>query len=280
MPFLCNDYNHNVLTPSILEELNISNERELHYNKENIIKVALKNKESLKDSWIKLPFCNTLEGEVLGAKVLLTIDGAKIKEPCFNSINEVHNSINMYSERLNVMLEALDSLKDENIIYNLEGPFTILSCLLNTTTIFKSIKQQEKDFLSTLNFLEEFIVNYGTLVYNHGAKILSFGDPLGTKDIIGPKLFNSIYISSFKRIIKGLIHNCPKATIHICGKLSENLLHSNVIKIIDYNFSKDITYGEALLTYTKLSYKEPVMGLMCVNRTSSSYNKIHMIKII
>jgi len=270
MPFLCNDYNHNVLTPSILEELNISNERDLHYNKENIMKIALKTKESLEDSWIKLPFCNTLEGEVLGAKVLLTIDGAKIKEPCFNNINEVYNNINMYSERLNVMLEALDSLKNENIIYNLEGPFTI----------FKSIKQQEKDFLSTLNFLEDFIVNYGTLVYNHGAKILSFGDPLGTKDIIGPKLFNSIYISSFKRIIKGLIHNCPNATIHICGKLSENLLHSNIIEIIDYTFSKDITYGEALLTYTKLSYKEPVTGLMCVNRTSSNYDKIHMIKII
>ncbi|WP_346930974.1 uroporphyrinogen decarboxylase family protein [Clostridium sp.] len=280
MPFVCNDYNHRTLIPYILEELNISNEKDLHYNKENIIKIALKTKESLTDSWIKLPFCNTLEGEVLGAKVLLTIDGAKIKEPCFKNINDIPTNTNMYSDRLNTMLEVLDSLKDENVIYNLEGPFTILDCLLDTTTIFKAIRQQEKDFFMLLTFVEEFIVNYGTLAYKHGAKILSFGDPLGTKDIIGPRLFKSVYINSFKRIISGLIHNCPKATIHICGKLSQDLVDTNIVKISDYRFPKDISYGEALVNYTKLSSKESIVGLMCVNRTNKNYNTIHRIKFI
>lgn len=61
MSFICNDYNHITVIPSILEELHISNEKELHFNKDNIIKIAFKSKERLKDSWIKLPFCNTLE---------------------------------------------------------------------------------------------------------------------------------------------------------------------------------------------------------------------------
>ncbi len=280
MSFICNDYNHITVIPSILEELHISNEKELHFNKDNIIKIAFKSKELLKDSWIKLPFCNTLEGEILGANVSLTMNGAKIKEPCFNNINQIPNNINMYSERLYVILQVLNSLKSENIIYNLEGPFTILNCLLDTTTIFKSIRKQEEDFLYILNSLEEFIINYGTLIYNHGVKILSFGDPLGTKDIIGPKLFNSIYVNSFKRIIRGIIDNCPEVTIHICGKLSQNLVDSNVLKVLDYDFSRNINYGEALLSYTKLNHKEPIIGLMCVNRTSLPYNKVHRLKVI
>jgi len=279
MSFVCNNYDHTTLIPSILEELNINNEKELHYNKDNIIKVAINTKEFLRDSWIKLPFCNTIEGELLGAKVSLTMNGAKIKEPCFNNINQVPNDININSERLNIILEALYSLNNENIIYNLEGPFTILNYLLDTTAIFKAINRQKEDFFYALNSLEEFIISYGTLIYNSGTNILSFGDPLGTKDILGPKLFNDIYINSFRRIIKGIIHNCPKVTIHICGKLSQNLVDANAVEVSDYKFSRDINYGEALLNYTKLDCKEPVIGLMCVNRTILQYSTIHKLRI-
>lgn len=279
MSFVCNNYNHTTLIPSILEKLNINNEKELHYNKDNIIKVAINTKEFLRDSWIKLPFCNTIEGELLGAKVSLTMNGAKIKEPCFNNINQVPNDIDINNERLNIILEALYSLNSENIIYNLEGPFTILNYLLDTTAIFKAINRQKEDFFYALNSLEEFIISYGTLIYNSGVNILSFGDPLGTKDILGPKLFNHIYINSFRRIIKGIIHNCPKITIHICGKLSQNLVDANAVEVSDYKFSGDINYGEALLNYTKLDCKEPVIGLMCVNRTVLQYSTIHKLKI-
>ncbi|MEG1256193.1 uroporphyrinogen decarboxylase family protein [Clostridium sp.] len=277
--FICNNYEHSSLDMSNINSLSIGNVMDLHQDANNIAKLAIKEKVSKNDIWVKLPFCSTLEGELLGANTSLTLQGAKIKDYSFKSIEEIPKILNLNSSRMNCLSDAMKLLNNENIIYNIEGPFTILSCLVDSTVIFKAIRKEKEEFNSLLSFLEDFIVEYGTLVYNNGAKILSFGDPVATIDIIGPNIFNNIYKNSCIKILKRLSENCPNAIIHLCGKLSQNLIYTDSVKVDTFEFPETLTYGESLIKYKDLNPKNQIIGYMCINRTNTNYNHVHPINL-
>jgi len=90
-------------------------------------------------------------------------------------------------------------------------------------------------------------------------------------------MFNAVYKNSCIRIIKRLSETCPNVIIHICGKLSQNLIDTNSITIDTYEFPETLTYGEALMKYKDLNPKNRVIGSMCINRTNTNYNNIHAI---
>lgn len=270
--FVCASNSHNSFNELYKPNKNyIDTPKEFHFNHENISDLALTMK---KGSWVNLPFCSTLEAELLGASVSLNYPGAMITDSTYSDLNHIPLALNFQSKRFHAMVLALNDLRNENIIYNIEGPFTILSALVDLKTIFKSMRNQKSTFDFIMNFITDFIVLYGKLVYEKGVKILSFGDPLGTIDIIGPKVFKDVYKHYCLNVLSRLHEQCPDATIHICGKLTQNLLDSNCCNIKEYVSLNSTTYGESLLEYTKIPGHSPFLGLNCINCIDAPLNKL------
>lgn len=79
--FVCvNGSDHLQIPNHLLEELSVVHPQDIHMNAGVIFQVAQGMEQS---GWIRLPFCNTLLAEALGAIPTLSVSGARIKEPAF-----------------------------------------------------------------------------------------------------------------------------------------------------------------------------------------------------
>ncbi len=275
--FICNIDTYKPIGKKQIESLGINSIDDLYYNSKNIAKLSLSIKENNKDVWIKLPFSNNLEEELSISKIFLSFDCNKLKKYAFDNIISIPRIFNLNTQRTSTMLRAVNSLRDENIIYRIEGPFTVITSLLELSSALKFLKDQQSNFNQLLHSIEELIIQYATLAYRNGAKILSIGDPVATIDVIGLEIFNTVYKYSLIRILKSIETKCPKAIIHLCGKLTNDLLETSSANITTYKFSEELTYGESLLKYYNLNPIKRIIGYRCMKNTIGYHNEIYII---
>lgn len=102
---------------------------------------------------------------------------------------------------MSALLSALDELTADgaSVAYSIEGPFTLLTSLLPMGKIFSALRKPYGQEL--LDLAENWICQYAGLVCSHGVRLLSFADPVATPDIIGDKLFTTVYVPRMKKIL-------------------------------------------------------------------------------
>lgn len=65
------------LSPSLAEAMSLTAPEQLHLSSAAMTEAARRMERS---GWIRLPFCNTLCSEGLGARPVLSLTGARVKE--------------------------------------------------------------------------------------------------------------------------------------------------------------------------------------------------------
>lgn len=226
-------------------------------------------KKHKNESVCKLPFCLTIEAEAMGADIKLDDmeNGPRVREYVFTRIEEIANiaPINFHQGRIKAVLEAVAKLSSqgETVALNIEGPFTILSSLIEPRILYKAIRKREQSVICGLRIIEENIIAYALQGIEKGVKILSYADPVGAIDIIGPQIYKLHSGRASYNILKKLTCTPHNAVIHLCGKTSTALERYGFCQSFQQDHDDTVTYFEAISELISDRNQTPIIGNSC-----------------
>ena len=178
---------------------------------------------------IGAPFCMTVEAELLGSPIDYgTLEcEPKITREIFPSVSQVefHNVEEMAnSGRVNVVVDAIHQLAaarpDVPVIASLTGPVSTAASIIDPLTFYKELRKSPADAHRVLDYVTRLLVAYAErLIEGRGASVIAIGDPSGTGELLGPKLFKE-YAAHYLNELADRIHaKGVPVIIHICGDI-------------------------------------------------------------
>ncbi|MBW4829281.1 MAG: methylcobamide--CoM methyltransferase [Clostridiaceae bacterium] len=247
---------------------------EVHTKAEYIATLSKELKEYKKDNLCRVPFCNTVEAEALGGNIKLgdAKAGPRVESYAFNSIDELMEieEIDLNRKRINEVLKAVEILhsQGETVVLNVEGPFTIITSLVDSRIFYKAIRKNKKMIYEILNVMEDSIIKYIKEGINRGANIISYGDPVGSLDIVGPRVYKEFSGRATYNILKCMESELDGSIMHICGKTSAVFQNMGYIKSYPIKFESKITYGQAIDHVLENKKDIRIIGHNCIKRTA------------
>lgn len=245
-----------------------------HCDKNKMAILANELRKYRGDVIVRVPFCVTVEAEAYGAHIKLgdALNGPRVESYRFTSIEEMSElqGLMLNEGRMNEVLEAVEILArlGENVALSVEGPFTILSSLIDPLNFYKGLRKDPQRILEILSVVEEGIIHYSLEGFKRGASIISYGDPVGAMGVIGPKVYRGFSGPSSWRIIKGIIKGSKddggKGLLHLCGKTSTALEKIELASSYPIGIDGSMTYGQALLEQLDQATKPLVIGHRCI----------------
>lgn len=82
------------------------------------------------------------------------------------------------------------------------GSFTIITSLVDSRIFYKAMRKNKEMVYDFLKIIEDNIIKYMEEGIARGAKIISYADPVGAKDIVGPKVYKDFSGKSSYNILK------------------------------------------------------------------------------
>jgi len=261
MGFKCKRYEQWTLEDLNLD-LNLSKTNNWQLNSEKIVQVSLAVKKHCNKKFVQLPFCNTLESEALGA--IVDYGDLKTNSRIKNCVYENSNDLNMEFQNLNcrcttprmdAMIESIRTLKKmgETVIFNVTGPITILSSLIELKTILKLNRKDEETLTVCINSVFEFLKYYIEMIEKSGADLISYGDPVGNMEILGQNYFQKLSKPLQLNLLRQFEN--MKIKVHVCGLLSSILNDDKEI---------NIEKGGIFLLNQSKSNENKIYGLSCI----------------
>lgn len=258
-----------------------------YFNKENLLELSISLKEFNKDSFFKLPFCNTLEIEALGGKIVLGdgISSPRSKEYAFKSLEELKDNLSKWknvelkSERIDLFKDLVKflSLNNNKIVFSVQGPFTIICSLIDPKIFYKLSMKNPEEAENILKLVEDIIIRFAKSLIDVGVNIISYGDVMGLKSIVGKRVYDKLSAFSMIRVIKELIFYNNNINIHLCGKMSNELIQYKYAKLHEIEVNDYKSYGDALLN---LNIYNKIIGLRCINTTNRPMNTKYIYELI
>jgi uroporphyrinogen-III decarboxylase len=276
--FKCQGDNLEEIIGQISESLGISFPK-VHENSKEMAILAMEVRKYTSNTISIVPFCTTVEAEAFGGKIKLGDRnvGPRIEGYLFSSIEELENirEIDLSKGRIKEVLDCVERLSREGEIVslNVEGPFTIATSLIDLTTFYWGIRKDRAIVDNFLRVIEDSIERYIIEGVRRGAKIISYGDPIGALDIVGPRVYEDISGKSTYNILKSLENKLEGAIIHICGKTSTALEKMGRCEARRIEFEGQLTYGEAIMRVMEEMKDIKFIGHSCIKRTRNSLMK-------
>lgn len=210
--------------------------------------------------WRILPVDNTLLAECLGAKPVADEGGVRIVEVPYSTAEELPPAPDFGIFRLKCVMAELTA-SQEPVIYQLDGPLTVLSQLLPLGKVFSALRRSDE----LLRRAEDWVAGYAVLAARRGAAVLSLADPVATLDILGERMFREVYQDALLRLLGRLRRELPEGVVlHLCGKMTQCLLDTGAVTAEKRHYDA-ATYGQALMQLHSEG-KPALLGHFCVHR--------------
>jgi uroporphyrinogen-III decarboxylase len=277
--FKCQADNLEEIPAQISEELGITFP-EAHTNSRDMSILAKAIKSHTEASICIIPFCTTVEAEALGGKIKLgdSKTGPRVEGYSFGSLEALNNvkRINLSNGRIKEVLDCVEKLSKEGevVALNVEGPFTIISSLIDPMLFYRGLRKDKASMGGFIDKVEEAIVEYILEGINRGAKIISYGDPVGAMDIVGPSVYRDVSGKATYNILKKLEGRLGDSIIHLCGKTSTAFEKLGLSEGIKIEFNEDISYGEAMCKIINEMKDIKIIGHSCIKRARNKMKKM------
>lgn len=172
------------------------------------------------------PFDNTVELENVGAKVEdgTFSDVPRVRESVFDDYSQLKNlpEYDFSKGRMRVSLDALEFLKDKPVMFELTGPYTFMSGLVDSTKVLKASKKDPESESEIFKYLVRNQIKLAKAA-SEGVTFFSIADPASGVPIVGPKIFERVIEIYLKPLISGILTETDKA-IFLCPKLTLALI--------------------------------------------------------
>jgi len=172
-----------------------------------------------------------LEAYALGAGAEFPDDlPAKVTTPISDQIEEVIEAIDpeklQTDERIQIYLEAI-RLIHRNIGGELflrgnadQGPFSLATAVFGMSNMMMALtdEKQSESILTLIERCYDVHWAFHVMVKDAGADMTSFGDSMGSPDLISPKMFRKFVAPFHRRLVSDLAARNIQTVCHICGK--------------------------------------------------------------
>lgn len=176
-----------------------------------------------------IPFCMTVEAEVLGSEInygTLACE-PKIQKEVFSSVSDVVfkplGSMEK-NKRVKCILEATNALSnkytDVPVIGSLTGPISASASIVDPIPFLKELRKKANDSHKVIDYASKHIIELARLMIESGANVISIADPTATGEILGPKLFDEYAVRYLNKVIDAIHAMNTPVIVHICGKMN------------------------------------------------------------
>jgi uroporphyrinogen-III decarboxylase len=224
------------------------------------------------DKFAQVPFCVTVEAELLGGRVNLGDgkSGPRVSEYAYRSISELLESdfsMPLDEGRLGTVLSVVERLSKSNpVILNVSGLFTLLSSLLDLSVLYKALRSDPERSAALLRKTSDFILRVIATGADRGASIISYADPVCDISLMGQKTFARFAAPVTCELIERALDLCRIPILHVCGRLTNSLYRAEVLDITPISLPGAQTYGDALLE-TLQRGDIRLIGNNCIKKT-------------
>ena len=209
-----------------------------------------------------IPFCMTVEAEVLGSEInygTLACE-PKIQKEMFSSVSDVifkKLGAMEKNNRVNSIIQATYSLSkrypDVPVIGSLTGPISTSASIIDPISFLKELMKKANDAHKVIDYATDHIIELARLMIENGANIISIADPTATGEILGPRMFNEYAVRYLNKIVDAIHEMNTPVIVHICGKM--NAVKKYIPQIKSDAISTDVSVNLKMLKdeYPKLT---------------------------
>lgn len=176
-----------------------------------------------------------------------------------------------------VLRQCKDLSTEYKVMVKVNGPLTIISELIGNNKLFLFWKKSPDEFYKVLKRIENNLSSYINECINYGASIISYGDAICSRDILGPRHLQDIttnFTYPFLKSIETIINK--RALLHICPKLSGALKHLDLASTKIINLNKKMSYEDACLYVNGL---EAIVGSKCIEYRDIQVEKLEILNL-
>jgi MtaA/CmuA family methyltransferase len=190
-----------------------------------------------------IPFCMTVEAEVLGSEIdfgTLACEPKIARElyPSVESVVQKDIAAMLDAGRIRTVAEAGERLSkahpDVPVIGSLCGPISTAASIVDPMQFFKELYKNKEQSHRVLDYVSDFLIAFAHVLVESGASAICIGDPTATGEILGPKMFSEYAVTYLNKVIDGIHATGVPVLVHICGEMkavksSIPKLHSDAI---------------------------------------------------
>lgn len=202
-----------------------------HYSSEGMAQLAESIHRSTGFENLGVPFCMTVEAEVLGSRIdpgTLACE-PKIAEEAFTSCQQVEvRDVGKIVQqgRIATVVQAAYYLKKRNgdvpVIASLSGPISTAASIVTPLTFLKETLTRPAEVHRVLNYVTRLLIEYAREVTDNGADIIAIGDPTATGEILGPRVFRDFAVRYLNQLCDAIHASGKQVIVHICGDMSRS----------------------------------------------------------
>ena len=205
---------------------------EVHKDEEQMSRLSKSVHELTGFENFGLPFCMTVEAEVMGSEIdfgNLSCE-PKIAKERFPSVRQVEfrkTDAMLKDGRVGVLTQAAYRLKqtdpDVPVIGSLTGPVSTSGSIVDPMTFLKELRKDPQSAHRVMQYVTDFLKAYALQLLDNGADLITIADPTATGEILGPKMFREYAVPYINQIIDAVHGTGHHAILHICGDLKRVL---------------------------------------------------------
>lgn len=237
---------------------------EAHHDQGLMAKLAYDVYQNTGFENIGIPFCMTVEAEVLGSEIdfgTLACE-PKIAKEIFPSVSQVimkDKASLIQSGRIETIIQAGYRLAkahpDIPIVGNLTGPVSTAASLVDPMTFLKELRKDKGNAHRVLDYVTDFLIDFAKAMLDNGVTLISIADPTATGEILGPKMFEEYGVYYLNKLVDGIHSQGAPAIVHICGDL-------NRVKHLVPTIKSDALSTDAMVNLALLKQEFPQVTTM------------------
>jgi MtaA/CmuA family methyltransferase len=211
-----------------------------------------------------LPFCMTVEAEVLGSEINFGTLACepKIEREIFPSVSKVaYKDKGEFARatRVNTIVQAGYKLSQKYpeipVIGNITGPVSTAASIVDPIIFLKELRKDRENAHKVMDYVSECLLEYARLMLANGVTLISIGDPTATGEILGPKMFEEYAVTYLNKVIDGIHAFGAPVIVHICGNM-------NTVKPLIPSIRSDAISTDALVNLKLLKKEYPEITTM------------------
>lgn len=177
---------------------------------------------------LALPFCMTLEAELLGSRVdpgTIAVE-ARIAEEAFPSVRDaVLPRLARLPEgsRAARAVEAIALTAarnpEEPVVGSLTGPVSTAASVVDPIMFLKELRKERADSHRVLDGVVEAVGRLAEEMVSAGADVIAISDPTATGEILGPRAFEEFALRYLNELTDRIHRLGVPVIVHICGDI-------------------------------------------------------------
>lgn len=237
-----------MMNAAIVEVMNTSGHKlpEAHHDAKLMAQLASDVHEQTGFENFGIPFCMTVEAEVLGSEINYgTLEcEPKIQKEVFPSVSQVQfKPLDSMSKnaRVNSIIQAGYELSkkfpDIPVIGNLTGPISTTASIVDPMRFLKELRKDKENAHRAIDYVADHLIELAKLMIDNGASMISMADPTATGEILGPRMFDEYAVPYINKVVDAIHEMGVPAIVHICGNMM--VVKNSVAKIKSNAISTD-----------------------------------------